>query len=86
MQSAIENFKLELENRKKLTMSGVQSVDGFTSQSLKLIVAGKRVVINGENIKITAFNNNTGILVADGLFEEIKYLGEKTTLVKKLFK
>ena len=50
--------KLCLDGRKKLSMSGVDAVDGFSEQSLKLSVGKNKVTIIGENIKITAFNKS----------------------------
>ena len=81
-----ENDKLELTCRKKLSMSGVESVDGFTEQILNLTVAGNKVRIIGEGIKITAFNNGTGMLCADGVFTEIRYMHKSAPLFKRLFK
>lgn len=67
-------------------MTGVETVDGFSEQSLKLTVNGNKVTVNGNGIKITAFNKATGNLSADGDFYEIKYGGKKPPLVKRLFK
>jgi hypothetical protein len=86
MQSNNEIAKLELENRKKLVMSKVEAVNGFTSQSLKLTVAGEGVEIYGEDIKISSFNKTTGALMCDGKFNGIKYCGEKIPFIKKIFK
>lgn len=85
-QSSLEIDKLVLDGRKRLTMSGVDSVDGFSEQTLKLSVSGNKVVVCGENIKITAFNKNSGALTADGNFFEIKYNKKKAPFVKRIFK
>lgn len=86
MQNVAENDSLVLDARKRLTMSGVQSVDGFTDKTLNLTVAGTRVRIEGENIKILAFSKNSGQLIADGKFNGIKYAAAKLSLFKRLFK
>ncbi len=78
--------KLALDGRKRLSMTGVDTVDGFSEQSLKLTVNGNKVTVNGSGIKITAFNKATGNLSADGEFCEIKYLGKRQPLVKRLFR
>ena len=78
--------KLILEGQKRLVMSGVDTVDGFSDQMLKLTVGGSKVVVMGENVKITAFNKETGNLSAVGNFYEIKYLKKKEPLGKRLFK
>ncbi len=78
--------KVLIEGRKKLSMTGVDSVDGFTEQMLNLTVNGSKVKVSGENIKITAYNKEQGILNAEGVFNEIKYNAKKVPLVKRLFK
>ena len=85
-QTPIEAEKLILDGRKRLTMTGVQSVDGFSEQVINLTISGNKVRIIGENIKITAYNKASGSLSADGNFNEIKYNYKKTTFVKKIFK
>ena len=77
---------VSLECRKKLGMTGVESVDGFTLQTLSLTVNGQKVKISGESIKITSFNKDSGCLSAEGNFYEIKYNAKKQPLIKRLFK
>ena len=78
--------KLTLESRIKLTMSGVDAVDGFSDVHLNLTVSGDKVYISGENIKITAYNKSSGNLSAEGKFNQIKYGNAKVPIVKRLFK
>ena len=85
-QRVTEAEKVVLESRKKLSMTGVSSVDGFSEQCLKLTASGNKVTVFGENLKITAFNKNSGNLVAEGVITEFRYNNKKTPLVKKLFK
>lgn len=85
-QNSVIIEKLVLEARRHLTLSGVDSVDGFSEQMLKLTVLGSKVQICGENIKITAYNKASGNLTAEGIFTEIKFMGKKTSFVKRLFK
>ena len=54
-QNGVNNEKLIIEGRKHLSLSGVESVDGFNEQCLKLTVLGNKMQILGENIKISAF-------------------------------
>lgn len=81
-----ESEKIILEGRKKLSMTGVSGVDGFNEQCLKLTVFGNKITILGENLKITAFNKNTGNLMAEGLITEMKYKHKKVPLLKRIFK
>ena len=86
MENQVNTDKLEIIGRKRLAMSGVEAVDGFSEQMLNLTVLGNKVKISGEKIKITAFNKATGTLIADGVFSEIKYNAQKAPLFKRLFK
>ncbi len=80
------NDKLELIERKRLNMTCVESVDGFNEQCLNLTVAGSKLRISGEGIKITAYNKDTGVLSADGCFNEIRYTKKAVPIFKKIFK
>lgn len=86
MQQIIEADKLVLEGRKRLSMTGVKKVDGFSETYLKLTVGESRVVVSGEGIKITSFNESNGNLVAEGNFSEIKYDVKKKPILKRIFK
>lgn len=86
VKGGLETDKLTLDARKKLSMTGITNVDGFSETSLKLSLEKTKVLIIGENIKITSYNKNTGSLTAEGLFSEIKYNHKKAPLVKRLFK
>lgn len=85
-QKKLEQNTLCLENRKSLSLTGVESVDSFSEQCLKLTVSGSRVVVTGENIKIIAFNKESGNLTAEGVINEIKYLGKQVAFLKRIFK
>ena len=78
--------KLLIENNKKISLTCVDSVDGFTDELLKLTVQGNKVIIKGNNIKITQFNKTNGNFMADGTFYQILMAGENSHFVKKLFK
>ena len=85
-QTSVEVDRIILDGRKRLSMTGVQSVDGFSEQVINLTVLGNKVRISGENIKITAYNKATQTLSADGIFNEIKYNHKKEPIVKRIFK
>ena len=82
--TATEN--LVIDGRKRLSMTGVQTVDSFSEQFLKLTVSGNKVYIVGENIKIISFSKTTGNLLAEGIFNEVKYNYKKLPIMKRLFK
>ncbi len=86
INNQVELDKVLLEGRKKLSMTGVDTVDGFSEQFLNLTVAGNKVKITGENIKITSYNKATGTFNAEGMFNEIKFNTKKVPFVKRIFK
>lgn len=81
-----QGVKLLLEDRKKLTMSGVTSVDGFGEQYVKVSLSGSKLQILGEKLKVVSFNKSTGALIVEGLVNEIKYNYKKQPLLKRIFK
>ncbi len=85
-KNVAELNKLILEGRKFLNMTGVENVDSFSEQTLRLQISGDKVCILGENIKITSFNKVSGNLSAEGVFNEIRYNQKKVPLVKRIFK
>lgn len=86
MNNVIESDKLILENRKRLNMTNVSSVDSYSEQVLKLSVRDSKVIINGEKLKIEAYNKSSGTLIVDGTINEIRFNVNKPPLVKRLFK
>ena len=82
----VEPERIVLEDRKKLSMTGVSAVEGFSPQYIKLTAFGSKVVVVGENLKITAFNKTSGNLTAEGNFTEFKYNHKKEPLIKRLLK
>jgi hypothetical protein len=84
-QSIIEQ-KLTLESRCKLSMTGVDAVEGFSEDHLSLTVLGSEVTIFGEDIKITMYSKDNKVLSADGKFNQIKYGNTKTPILKRIFK
>ncbi len=85
-QNLVEGSRIVLDERKRLTISGVQSVDGFSEQYLNLTINGNKVRVLGEKIKISAFNKSNGNFSADGLFFEIRFIEKKQPVTKRLFK
>ena len=82
----VELNSLQLENQKKLSMSGVISVDSFSPNQIKLSLENTSVVICGDNLKVVNFNKGQGNLMVEGNVCEIKYLNKKTALIKRFFK
>ncbi len=85
-ENALQNANLSLDNRKRLTLTGVSSVDGFSETFIKLSVGGDKLTVTGEGLKITAFNKASGNFSCDGLITELKYNVKKQPMLKRIFK
>lgn len=66
-----------LENQKKLTFTGVESVESFSDTIILLKVGGKKVTIGGEKLKILVFSQGSGNFSASGEINSVKFGGAK---------
>lgn len=64
---------LTIEQRKKITMTGVEKVDALSEERILLTVSGQRVTIEGSQLKILAFSQGSGNFSATGEVRSIKY-------------
>lgn len=85
-QGTIEQNTLLLEDRKKLTLSGVEAVNGFSENVINLTIKGESFKAIGEKLKIVSFNKSNGNFIAEGEFIELKFGAKHTPLLKKIFK
>ena len=77
---------LTIEQQKKISMTGVDSVDAFSDDAIVLTVNGKKVVIGGSKLKVIAFSQGSGNFAATGEVTSVKYGGAKGKLLGRLFK
>lgn len=77
---------LTVENRRRLNMTGVVSVDGFSEEVIRLSLSDGKTVISGEGLKIVGFSKQTGTLTAEGLVHAIRFAGKRAPLLKRIFK
>ena len=84
MQEPIQHT-IQLEQRKKLTITGVESVVAFSEVKIVLSLLNKeKLQIIGSDLKIVGFSQNSGAFSAEGTVVGITYNGK--TFVSKLFK
>ena len=81
-----EQHILNVENCKRVTATGIDSVDAFSATQLVLSYGGGKIVISGSDMKITSFSKNNGQFSASGIITGVKYAGKSTGLRQKLFK
>lgn len=80
----IEN--LTLTNRNKLNITGVDCVESFSDEVLKLVVNGSKMMVCGLGIKILSYDKSSGNFSAEGEIREIKYEHKKQPFIKRIFK
>ncbi len=85
-QANVDQNSILLENKSKLTMNGVDGVDGFSDTFINLTVKGESFRILGEKLKIVSFNKQSKSFMAEGEFRELKFTYKRTPILKKIFK
>ncbi len=74
-----------LEQRKNLSVSGVESVVAFSEVKIILsLLGGERMSVIGSDLKITAFSKTSGAFSAEGTVTGISYGGK--SVVSRIFK
>ena len=78
---------LILDNRKKLSLTGVTDVMGFDEQTVSLTTDCGTLIVKGENLHINKLNLDSKDVCIDGVINSLQYLSQNTkTLKSKLFK
>ena len=85
MREEIKESVLTIEQQRKITLSGVSSVDAFSETAILLTVNGKRVKIEGTKLKVLAFSEGSGNFAASGEVTLVKY-GAQGKALSRLFK
>lgn len=83
MEQSINN--IILENRKKLSVSGVEEVDSFDENSAVLYTSGGCLEIKGRNIHMTKLDLDSTEVILDGEFDSMAYRNENEQKEKKSF-
>ena len=78
---------LTLDNRKLLTLSGVEDVSGFDEQTINVKLSDATLVVKGSGLHISKLSLESGDVVIDGLITSLQYLGASSgTLRSRLFR
>lgn len=93
VESKVEDKKsnLSLENRKKLTLSGVIEVISFDDEKIDLITNMGNLTIKGSDLKMNKLDVQNGDVVIVGCITSMVYTGKeikknKESIISKLFK
>lgn len=86
MQNETVQSVLTIEQQKKITMTGVESVDAFSDNAISLTVGGKKVQISGSGLKVLSFSKGSGNFSASGQVNGVKFGAGKGKGLQRLFK
>lgn len=79
------NHSIQIEQRKKINVSAVESVISFSEVKILLaLLGGERLTIIGTDLKINGFSKTNGSFSAEGTVVSLSYGGK--SFVSKLFK
>ena len=82
-----EVHTLNIENQKKIKLSAVAEVNGFSDKEIRVTLAnGVKISVGGTDMKITHFQKESGEFVADGKIIAVKYHGAGQNFFKRLVK
>ena len=80
-----ENQSVIIEQRKKISVSGVESVKAFSEVKITLaLVGGEKLHVAGTDLKITGFVKANGTFTAEGQITGVSYGGK--AFAYKLFR
>ncbi len=83
-KSENNNSFVGLENRKKISLTGVSEVISTNDSNITGKLAGTKFYVNGKNIQITKLDIEQGIVEATGTIDSIKF-GQTSSLIKRIF-
>ena len=85
-----KNQNLLLENRSKLTITGVEQVESFNENTIILMTVKGGITIKGEELNVGKLNLDDGNVKIDGTINGIIYndkdSSQKGNIIGKLFK
>jgi len=81
-----KNHNLILENRAKLTISGIEEVESFDENNIIMLIEDDVLVVRGVDLKINKINTEIGEVLIEGEIYSIEYGYEKQKgLFSRLF-
>ena len=66
---------LMLDNRSKLSLTGVEDVSGFNEEAVSVRTTDGTLIIRGSGLHIDRLNLETGDVSVDGSIDSMQYLG-----------
>ena len=85
MQENNGKHLVSIEQRKSISVSGVESVTAFSEVKIVLsLIGGEKMHVVGTGLKITGFSKTTGAFTAEGTIIGVNYGGK--SFASRLFK
>jgi hypothetical protein len=80
------NHTLTIDNMQKIKVLDAKEVLAFSSKEIKIKLSDKTIlVVGGENLKITCFDDKNGSFIAVGKILSTRYKQGVTSAIKKVF-
>ena len=78
---------VSIEEQKTFSATEVKEVLSFSDKEVRLLTKNdNRIIVAGDDLKINGFSKGSGAFSLAGNIREIRYLGVKENLIKRLFK
>lgn len=78
---------LTLDNRRLLTLTGVEDVPGFDEQTITVRLTDCTLVVKGASLHISKLSLDSGDVMIDGQISSLQYLGASSgSLRSRLFR
>ncbi len=83
-----KKHSMMLDNRSRLSLTGVEDVNGFNDETVSMKTVCGTLIIKGEGLHIDKLNLETGDVSVDGKINAMQYLstGEQRSKLSRLFK
>ncbi len=76
--STVNTHNVIIENREKISMSGVTDVGSFDEETLNIQSQNGCITVRGENLQITKLSLDSGELCAEGIINSVAYSAPST--------
>ncbi|MBS4534688.1 sporulation protein YabP [Clostridium sp. D2Q-14] len=92
MEDKVKSQNLILEDRKKLSISGVEHVENFNEEQIVLDTVEGSLMIKGESLNISKLNLEDGNVKIEGMLQSLVYSNKSTSnskengFLRKIFK
>ncbi len=76
-----------MDNRKKLSLTGVDDVLGFNEDSVSVITSLGNLIVSGSDLHISKLDLDTGEVEIDGCVDSLRYTDNKSSksFMQRLF-